>query len=212
MQISDQLIEHLMIAARGIAWDKGVTVSEAEIARQHTRQVLDAALSAAEPQPAPSVAVKALQMADETFRDLGWHDKYEATTAALAVLSAQVQDVAGWQDEEKLTPKQAWTILCETPDITSPEEYPDHALITFEQLQSYMERAHNPVAWQDISTAPRDGTKILMRGGAYHGVPFPGYWNPSSFAPDRPWVSVVNDSRLYEHVPTHWMPLPEAPK
>lgn len=44
--------------------------------------------------PAPSVAVKALQMADETFRDLGWHDKYEATTAALAALSAQVQDVA----------------------------------------------------------------------------------------------------------------------
>lgn len=31
-------------------------------------------------------------MADETFRDLGWHDKYEATTAALAALSAQVQD------------------------------------------------------------------------------------------------------------------------
>lgn len=90
----------------------------------------------------------------------------------------------------------------------APESPP---LITFEQLQSYMERAHNPVAWQDISTAPRDGTKILMRGGAYHGVPFPGYWNPSSFAPDRPWVSVVNDSRLYEHVPTHWMPLPAAP-
>lgn len=49
MQISDQLIESLMIAARGIGWDKGVTVSEAEIARQHTRQVLEAALSAAEP-------------------------------------------------------------------------------------------------------------------------------------------------------------------
>lgn len=47
--------------------------------------------------PAPSVAVKALQMADETFRDLGWHDKYEATTAALTALSAQVQDVAGWK-------------------------------------------------------------------------------------------------------------------
>ncbi|MCZ7974421.1 hypothetical protein O9X80_07950 [Agrobacterium salinitolerans] len=46
---------------------------------------------------APSVAVKALQMADETFRDLGWHDKYEATTAALTALSAQVQDVAGYQ-------------------------------------------------------------------------------------------------------------------
>ena len=108
--------------------------------------------------PAPSVAVKALQMADETFRDLGWHDKYEATTAALAALSAQVQDVAGWQP---------------------------------------------------IETAPKDGTIILLFGGAYH--PFPGYWELRRFNPTRPWVSVVNESRLYEHVPTHWMPLPAAP-
>jgi hypothetical protein len=43
--------------------------------------------------------------------------------------------------EEKLTVEQAWTILCETPDITSPEEYPDHALITIEQLGSFMDRA-----------------------------------------------------------------------
>ncbi|MGV2110103.1 hypothetical protein ACQZ46_02370 [Agrobacterium salinitolerans] len=188
-------------------------------------------------QTAPSVAVKEGQMINNMLlsqvlqnaffagrgtsgivspEDMAaWQDydpyNLEAYKRIRSALSAQVKDVAGWQDEEKLTPKQAWTILCETPDITSPEEYPDHALITFEQLQSYMERAHNPVAWQDISTAPRDGTKILMRGGAYHGVPFPGYWNPSSFAPDRPWVSVVNDSRLYEHVPTHWMPLPAAP-
>ncbi|WP_421358194.1 hypothetical protein [Agrobacterium rosae] len=47
--------------------------------------------------PAPSVAVKALQMADETFRDLGWHEKYEITTAALSALTAQVQEVAGFQ-------------------------------------------------------------------------------------------------------------------
>lgn len=47
----------------------------------------------------------------------------------------------GWENEEKLTVEQAWTILCETPDITSPEEYPDHALITMEQLGSFMARA-----------------------------------------------------------------------
>jgi hypothetical protein len=41
---------------------------------------------------------------------------------------------------DKLTVEEAWTILCETPDITSPEEYPDHALITMEQLGSFMER------------------------------------------------------------------------
>ena len=49
---------------------------------------------------APAVAVKALKMADETFRDLGWHDKYEATTAALSALSTQVQDVAGEEKAE----------------------------------------------------------------------------------------------------------------
>lgn len=50
-------------------------------------------------------------------------------------------NLTGWEAEEKLTVEQAWTILCETPDITSPEEYPDHALITMEQLGSFMTRA-----------------------------------------------------------------------
>lgn len=50
----------------------------------------------------------------------------------------------GWEAEEKLTVEEAWTILCETPDITSPEEYPDHALITMEQLGSFMARALPP--------------------------------------------------------------------
>lgn len=49
-------------------------------------------------------------------------------------------------DENKLTPEEAWTYLCETPDITSPEEYPDHALITLEQLRDYMEQAAKPTA------------------------------------------------------------------
>ena len=77
---------------------------------QEAKAALEAALSAAKPQPAPSVSVKALQMADETFRDLGWHDKYEATTAALAALSAQVQDVAGWQPIET-APKDGTRLL-----------------------------------------------------------------------------------------------------
>lgn len=66
--------------------------------------------------------------------------------------------------------------------------------------------------WQPIETAPKDGTKILLRGGVYHGCPFPAFWDPSPYAPDRPWTSVIGGSRLYEHVPTHWMPLPAAPK
>lgn len=57
---------------------------------------------------------------------------------------APADDVTGWEAEEKLTVKEAWTILCETPDITSPEEYPDHALITIEQLAAAIrEHARN---------------------------------------------------------------------
>lgn len=79
------------------------------------------------------------------------------------IASAQVQDLAGWQHEEKLTPEEAWTILCETSDITSPEEYPNHALITFEQLQSYMERAIIADGYQLV---PKEPTQEMLQCGA----------------------------------------------
>ncbi len=70
-------------------------VDDEDLPHCRERGVEPRALYAEPVKTAPAVAVKALKMADETFRDLGWHDKYEATTAALAALSAQVQDVAG---------------------------------------------------------------------------------------------------------------------
>lgn len=76
------------------------------------------AFEAATAPPAPSVAVKALQMADETFRDLGWHDKYEATTAALTALSAQVQDESEPVPQNKETLDQVAAIMLQhgTPE------------------------------------------------------------------------------------------------
>lgn len=62
----------------------------------------------------------------------------DGIAAAKAILDA---GTAEGEADDKITPDQAWTILCETPDITSPEEYPDHALITAEQLRNFMERA-----------------------------------------------------------------------
>ncbi|MGV1951672.1 hypothetical protein ACQZ44_12650 [Agrobacterium vitis] len=47
-----------------------------------------------------------------------------------------------------LTVGEAWQELCETPDITSPEEYPDHALITMEQLGNFLERANPAPSFQ----------------------------------------------------------------
>lgn len=73
---------------------------------------------------------------DGPYQYAGVKDALDLVKEARASLSDQAQDA-----EEQLTPEEAWTILCETPDITSPEEYPDHALITMEQLTSFMDRA-----------------------------------------------------------------------
>lgn len=91
----------------------------------------------------PLVKQESFSALRETAREL----KELLEEAALAAAPA-----SGWEGEDKLTVEQAWTILCETPDITSPEEYPDHALITMEQLGSFMARAApasaEPVGWQ----------------------------------------------------------------
>lgn len=111
------------------------------------------------------------------------------------IAAAPVSEPTGWEGEEKLTPAQAWQMLCETPDITSPEEYPDHALITFEQLESYMVRAApvsepEPVAWMDAQElsyikmvtgngAWQDYTRMVPVGGNKEGRS-PIYASPPS--------------------------------
>jgi hypothetical protein len=65
--------------------------------------------------------------------------------------------------------------------------------------------------WQDIETAPKDGTRILL--GSPGNEPVIGCWVSDSFAhgdeaSDLPYGRLT-DPRW---VPTHWMPLPEAPR
>lgn len=67
------------------------------------------------------------------------------------------------------------------------------------------------MTWQLIETALKDGQPMLLCGGVYHGLPFPGRFEPSDFFPDRPWRNLLDLNRLYEHSPTHWMPLPDPP-
>lgn len=66
--------------------------------------------------------------------------------------------------------------------------------------------------WQQIATAPKDGTRILGSNGhvvdifrwesqRYHKRPNP-YW-------ERSFYPVYYDRK---HQPTHWMPLPEPPQ
>ncbi len=86
----------------------------------------------------------------------------------------------GWENEEKLTVEQAWQILVETPDVTSPEEYPDHALITMDQLGSFMARAGAPTsAYEDalrkIAAYDDAAANAYLRAtGSYRGFDEPG--------------------------------------
>lgn len=57
--------------------------------------------------------------------------------------------------------------------------------------------------WQDISTAPRDGTYLLL-SSPDHETPVIGFWNR-----DNHW----DDGDFNDHMDgiTHWMPLPAPP-
>jgi hypothetical protein len=65
-------------------------------------------------------------------------------------------------------------------------------------------------AWQDIATAPKDGTAVLglwlpMAGDAA----FPRCYAIAHFI-EGGWCSVDDDEQTFTD-PTHWMPLPAAP-
>lgn len=67
------------------------------------------------------------------------------------------------------------------------------------------------VGWQPIETAPRDGTRVLLVGNVYGGIPFIGAWVPCEFTPDRSWLNCISCTRLYEHAIKCWMPEPDPP-
>lgn len=61
------------------------------------------------------------------------------------------------------------------------------------------------MSWQPIETAPKDGTEIILAGQFRNGQKWDirsGFYSMSR----SKWPYVG------ESYPTHWMPLPEAPK
>lgn len=76
--------------------------------------------------------------------------------------------------------------------------------------------------WQQIETAPRDGSQVLLYGLWAGEVSGPiidprvdiGFWNggESDYAGTDWWQIVTGDAYACWLKPTHWMPLPEPPK
>lgn len=66
-------------------------------------------------------------------------------------------------------------------------------------------------AWRPIETAPRDGTMFLARGKVYGNIPFACHWDVAPLHPNGSWINSLTKSRLYDHVPAHWQPLPPLP-
>lgn len=73
--------------------------------------------------------------------------------------------------------------------------------------------------WQDISTAPKDGTQILLCKRTKDGKPLDifaqcaAWWSDENGSGQGDWVvycSLVTEPRLFFE-PTHWMPLPAPP-
>jgi hypothetical protein len=68
--------------------------------------------------------------------------------------------------------------------------------------------------WQPIETAPKTGARVLtVRGNGYVAVMRHMTANAATQSGSRSWW--VDDSNLElppAAEPTHWMPLPEAPK
>lgn len=73
-----------------------------------------------------------------------------------------------------------------------------------------------PAGWQDIATAPRGGTAILLYGSKHEHrdihksgqFVFSGYWDTLN----EDWCSTGCTWSGPFHDPTHWMPLPSPPK
>lgn len=65
-----------------------------------------------------------------------------AADAVLALITAVPQPTP---ETEEFLPRDAWNELVHKDDRTSPEDYPDMCLISFDELKDYMERHTSPL-------------------------------------------------------------------
>lgn len=111
---------------------------------------------------------------------------------------------------------------------SSPDQYPEDAGVFYdakEALRAALEQPEQePVAWQSIETAPRDGTAILVMRDIWpgtesgradgcngHNTYVAAWWADEGVS--GVWVCYMD--QVHDPIcpiePTHWMPLPSAP-
>jgi len=80
----------------------------------------------------------------------------------------------------------------------------DACLAGARALHALLAATETPSGWQDISTAPKDGTLMLVWAPGVHGLPsmhaLCAYHADAGFCIDE------------LRAPTHWMPLPTPPR
>jgi len=106
--------------------------------------------------------------------------------------------------------------LCDDPDadallLSGKPAWTAHIEEARAAVTAYLSEAGN--GWRDIETAPKDGTRVLLRIGRKNPLTFIGHQG-------RPWNDDVDEEGLCwlndddeEHIGpvTHWRPLPAPP-
>lgn len=97
--------------------------------------------------------------------------------------------------------------------VRSPELGPTAPLYTAQQMREYRDAP----AWLPISTAPKDGTSVLLwerwSTNPFVGSFYGGSWSASKEHVDAAggWDGGVVVDKIDSHLITHWQPLPPSP-
>lgn len=79
----------------------------------------------------------------------------------------------------------------------------------FRWAEAMLAAAPSAPEWQPIATAPKDGTRVLIKGDC---IVVANWGRVTSIVGliEHGWC-IVNDAYMPEHMATHWMPLPKPP-
>jgi len=130
-------------------------------------------------------------------------------------LNAGTFDVDRVSDFHDFEIEAAWRGWQARAALTQPAQSPDGRTIDKAMVKRLAIQHGLLTGWQPIETAPKDGTEVLL----YLGNPWSKTEKARWYAPWSNWqVGAIPSDPVREEyfgigksVPTHWMPLPEAP-